>query len=121
ISSAADMRGTLPGSEWPPAPPLGPLYKAARKAFPAARLGGGVLTFFTELNRKRPPPDDLDLVGFTTSAIVHAGDDQTVMENLGALPFVAKSARKIAGGLPISVGPSAIGMRLNPYGEAPME
>ena len=44
--------------------------------------------FFTELNRKRPPLDEIDLMGFTTAAIVHAGDDRTMMENLEALPFM---------------------------------
>ena len=121
LSPAADLRGTLPGSPWPPAPPAEALYAAARAAFPRSRLGGGMFSFFTELNRKRPPLGQLDLVSFATSAIVHAGDDRTVMENLEALPFVASSVRQIAAGLPFSVGPSAIGMRLNPYGEAPMD
>lgn len=120
LSPAADLRGTLPGSQWPPAPPAQALYAAARTAFPHSRLGGGMFSFFTELNRKRPPLGQLDLVSFTTSAVVHAGDDRTVMENLEALPFVASSVRQIAGALPYSVGPSAIGMRLNPYGEAPI-
>jgi hypothetical protein len=83
-------------------------------------IGGGMFSYFTELNRKRPPAELLDYVVFTTSAIVHAGDDRSVMEGLGALPFIAKSARAIAGETPIVVGPSAIGMRDNPYGEAPM-
>ena len=80
-----------------------------------------MFSYFTELNRKRPPLDDLDLVTFTTSALVHAGDDRSVMEGLGALPFIAGSAAGIAGGKPVAVGPSAIGMRENPYGEKPMD
>ena len=43
------------------------------------------------------------------------------MESLESLPSIAASARAIAGGLPLAVGPSAIGMRMNPYGAAPME
>lgn len=121
VSPAPDLNCTLPGSEWPPAPDATALYQATRRAFGNARIGGGMFSFFTELNRKRPPLDDLDLIGFTTSAIVHAGDDQTVMENLSSLPFIASTAREIAGRKPISVGPSAIGMRMNPYGDAPME
>ena len=38
------------------------------------------------------------------------------METLEALPYVIESARMIAGELPFVVGPSAIGMRDNPYG-----
>jgi hypothetical protein len=121
ISPASDLKSTLPGTTWPPSPPLDALHRAARAAFPDARLGGGMFSYFTELNRKRPPADLLDLVTFTTSAIVHAGDDRSVMESLEALPSIAESARFIAGGKPIVVGPSAMGMRSNPYGAAPME
>jgi hypothetical protein len=43
------------------------------------------------------------------------------MEGLESLPAIASSARAIAEGLPLAVGPSAIGLRMNPYGAAPME
>jgi hypothetical protein len=109
----------LPGSPWPPCPPLDALYRAARTAFPKARLGGGMFSYFTELNRKRPPVDGIDLVSCTTSAMVHAGDDRSVMEGLQALPAIATSTIKIAAGRPYAVGPSAIGMRANPYGDQP--
>ena len=77
------------------------LFRAARKAFPDAGLGGGMFSYFTELNRKRPPLRYLDLVGFTTSALVHAGDDISVMEGLEPLPAITASAREIAGGHPL--------------------
>jgi hypothetical protein len=57
---AADLTSTPPGSPWPASPPLDALYLAARSAFPGVRLGGGMFTHFTELNRKRPPLDLLD-------------------------------------------------------------
>jgi hypothetical protein len=121
VSPAPDLKCTLPGSEWPPAPSLPDLYRQTRKAFPQARLGGGMFSYFTELNRKRPPAELLDLVSFTTSSLVHAGDDRSVMEGLQALAHVARSVRLIAGDTSYAVGPSAIGMRMNPYGAAPME
>jgi hypothetical protein len=121
VSPASDLKCTLPGSVWPPCPPAVDLYRAARRAFPQARLGGGMFSYFTELNRKRPPAELLDFVTFTTSPLVHAGDDRSLMESLEALPSVAESARAIAGDRPIAVGPSAIGMRDNPYGAAPMQ
>jgi hypothetical protein len=121
FSPAPDLKCTLPGSVWPPAPPAEAMFKAARKAFPKARLGGGMFSFFTELNRKRPPVDLLDFVSFTTSAMVHAGDDHSMTEGLEALPTIAASVTEIAGKKPWAVGPSAIGMRMNPYGAAPME
>lgn len=120
ISPAPDLKCTLPGSVWPPTPPAVELFRVAREAFPQARIGGGMFSFFTELNRKRPPIAELDLVSFTTSALVHAGDDHSVMEGLESLPAIAASARAIAGDLPLAVGPSAMGMRMNPYGVAPM-
>jgi len=121
LSPGADLKSTLPGSVWPPAAPADDLFRLARRAFPGARLGGGMFSFFTEMNRKRPPLERLDLVSFTTSPLVHAGDDLSVMESLESLPSIAASARAIAGGLPFAVGPSSIGMRMNPYGAAPME
>ena len=36
-------------------PPLDGVYAATRARLPAAILGGGMFTYFTELNRKRPP------------------------------------------------------------------
>jgi hypothetical protein len=121
VSPASDLKCTLPGSVWPPCPPAVELFKLARRAFPQARLGGGMFSYFTELNRKRPPTELLDVIVFTTSPLVHAGDDRSLMESLEALPYIADSARSIAGGKPIVVGPSAIGMRDNPYGAAPMK
>ena len=119
VSPAPDLKCTLPGSPWPACPPLDELYRAARTAFPKVRLGGGMFSYFTELNRKRPPVDLIDVVGFTTTAMVHAGDDRSVMESLESLPAIAGSTAKIAAPRPYLVGPSAIGMRANPYGDQP--
>lgn len=116
VSPAPDLKCTLPGSEWPPAPDADRLYQATKAAFPGARIGGGMFSFFTELNRKRPPLINLDLVTFTTGAIFHAGDDRSMMETLECLPHIARTVPEITGSLPWSVGPSAIGMRDNPYG-----
>jgi D-apionolactonase len=120
VSPAPDLKCTLPGSPWPPCPPLEACYQAARKAFPGARIGGGMFSFFTELNRKKPPLDLLDLVTFTTVAIFHAGDDRSAMEGLESLPYLAKTVQSFIHDKPYHVGPSAIGLRMNPYGEAPM-
>ncbi|HWK64216.1 MAG TPA: hypothetical protein VNS34_04710 [Rhizobiaceae bacterium] len=120
VSPAPDLKCTLPGSVWPPAPDAAKLYAATRAAFPGSRIGGGMFSFFTELNRKRPPTEAIDLVTFTTAAIFHAGDDRSMMETLECLPHIVRTVPVIAKGLPYSVGPSAIGLRDNPYGEAPV-
>jgi len=116
VSPAADLKAVLPGSRGPKVPELADIYRAARAAFPGIPLGGGVFSFFTELNRKRPPADMLDFVTHTTCPIVHAADDVSVMETLEALPFVIQSTKSFIGRTPYRVGPSAIAARDNPYG-----
>jgi D-apionolactonase len=117
VSPAVDRQGTLPGSPWPACPPLGEIYQAARNAFPGLAIGGGSLSYFTELNRKRPPVELLDFVSHTTCPIVHAADDISVMESLEALPHIVRSTRAFIGrDKGYKIGPSTIGMRHNPYG-----
>jgi hypothetical protein len=121
LSPASDLKCTLPGTTWPPCPPAEDLFRHARTYFPKAKLVGGMFSYFTELNRKRPPLDVMDSVSFTTSALVHAGDDRSVTESLEALPHIDRSVRAIVGDTPYAVGPSAIGMRDNPYGAKTMD
>ncbi|MEM8950112.1 MAG: hypothetical protein AAGC99_12350, partial [Pseudomonadota bacterium] len=116
VSPSSDLKCTLPGSVWPPCPDAVAIYDAARAAFPGVPLGGGMFSFFTELNRKRPPFEALDFVCHSSCPIVHASDDITAMENLEALPHIIKSVRAFAGDLPYRVGPGTIGARDNPYG-----
>lgn len=116
VSPAVDRQSTPPGSKWPDCPPLDVVYAAAREAFPGLRLGGGMLSYFTELNRKRVPPDQLDFITHATNPIVHAADDLSVMQTLEALPFITRSVRAIYGDRPYHIGPSTVPMRQNPYG-----
>lgn len=118
VSPSVDRQSTPPGSAWPECPPLEDVYAAARRAFPDIRLGGGMFSYFTELNRKRVPADLLDFVSHCTCPIVHAADDLSVMQSLEALPFITQSARAIFGAKPYRIGPSTIAMRQNPYGGA---
>ena len=90
---------------------------AAREAFPGVKLGGGMFSFFTELNRKRPPAALLDFVHNSTCPIVHAADDRSVMETLEALPYQVATARSYIGKTPYRIGPSTIGCRDNPHGK----
>jgi D-apionolactonase len=117
VSPAVDRQATLPGTPWPACPPLGEIYQAARDAFPGLAVGGGSLSYFTELNRKRPPVELLDFVSHTTCPIIHAADDISVMESLEALPHIVRSTRALIGrDKGYNIGPSTIGMRHNPYG-----
>lgn len=115
-----DLQSTPPGSAWPDCPPLEAVYAAARRAFPGLPLGGGMFSYFTELNRKRVPAAALDFISHATCPIVHAADDRSVMESLGAIPYILRSARAIYPGMPYRLGPITIGMRQNPYGSRTM-
>jgi hypothetical protein len=117
VCPSVDRQSTPPGSIWPECPPLSDIYRSAREAFPGLAIGGGMVSYFTELNRKRPPVALLDFVTHGTNPIVHAADDTSVMQTLEALPFIFRSARQIIGnGHTYRLGPSFIPMRQNPYG-----
>ena len=118
VCPIGDLKSVLPGGPRPPAPPLENLYLAARTAFPALERGGGMFSFFTELNRKRPPTQLLNFVHNTTCPIVHAADDRSVMETLEALPYQVATARSFIGTTGYRIGPSGIGCRDNPHGAA---
>jgi D-apionolactonase len=116
VCPVGDLKSVLPGGPRPPAPDLAALFAATRAAFPGVKVGGGMFSFFTELNRKRPPAASLDFAMNTTCPIVHAADDRSVMETLEALPYQIRTARAFLGSTPHRIGPSAIGCRDNPHG-----
>jgi len=116
VCPAVDRQSTPPGSAWPPCPPLADVCQAARAAFPGVVLGGGMVSFFPELNRKRPPVAHLDFVSHGLCPIVHDASDQGVMQTLEAVSHITASARAIIGDRPYRLGPSTIAMRQNPYG-----
>lgn len=117
VCPSVDRQSTPPGSTWPECPPLSDLYRSAREALPGLAIGGGMVSYFTELNRKRPPLALLDFVTHGTNPIVHAADDTSVMQTLEALPFIFRSATQIMGDdRTYCLGPSYIPMRQNPYG-----
>ncbi|WP_233092559.1 hypothetical protein [Paracoccus sp. IB05] len=115
VCPSVDRQSTPPGSAWPDCPPLDEIHAAAARAFPGIKLGGGMASFFPELNRKRPPAG-LDFISHGFCPIVHASDDLAVMETLEAVPHIARSARAIIGAAEYRIGPSTIAMRQNPYG-----
>jgi D-apionolactonase len=120
VSPSVHRQSNPPGSVSPPCPPLDEVYREARRAFPTLRLGGGMLSYFTELNRKRPPLDRVDWVTHATCPIVHAADDRSVMQTLEAIPHITRSCRALIGEQSYAIGPLSIGMRQNPYGSRVM-
>lgn len=116
VTHAGDLGFIMPGTAFPDSAEFDAIYAAARAAFPEARLGGGNFVYFTELNRKPPPFEQLDFVCHTTCAIVHAADDRSVTETIECLPYVIGSGRALFGDKEYRVGPSGIGSRANPFG-----
>jgi hypothetical protein len=116
VCPAPYLKSVQPVGPWPEVVDLAHIYNQARKAFPGSVILGGMLSYFTELNRKRPPVATIDGVTCTTTPIVHAADDRSVMETLEALPAVVASMAAMAPGKSLHIGPSSIGMRHNPYG-----
>ncbi len=122
VFPAPYLQSYQPEGPWPDVPPFADYYAAARAAFPDVPIGGGMFSYFTELNRARSGKSDgLAYVTHTTCPIVHDADDRAVMESLEALQPVIESTKAFAGDVPYRIGPSAIGMRQNPYGAAPLE
>lgn len=120
ICPAVDRQSTPPGSNWPPCPPLKDIHQTSAEVFSDLVRGGGMVSFFPEFNRKRPPVEMLDFVSFGLCPIVHAADDRSVMETLEAIPHITRSARSIIGETNLRIGPSTIAMRHNPYGQRTM-
>jgi hypothetical protein len=121
VSPSSDLKCTLPGSDFPDAPGWDELVATARQTFPGAFAGGGMFSYFTELNRKRPPAELLDFICHSGCPIVHAGDDVSLTETLESLPSIFRSVRAFGGGKPYWVFPTAVSMRDNPYGAVPAE
>lgn len=110
------LKSHQPSGPWPEGPTPADCTEAARTVFASVRVGGGMLTNFTEFNRCPPVPGDCDFVSHGTTAIVHAADDRSVCETIEALSHVYDSAIHGGGGKPYRLGLASIGMRSNPYG-----
>ena len=116
ICPSVDRQSTPPGSTWPECPPLDDIHRIAADVFYDVTRGGGMVSFFPELNRKRPPLEHLAFVSHGLCPIVHAADDLSVMETLETIPHITRSASAIIGECEYRLGPSTIAMRQNPYG-----
>lgn len=116
VTHAHDLKSFQPNASRPWGPSYEDMAKAVRAEFPGAKVGGGMLSYFTELNRKPVPPGIFDFVTHTLCPIVHAADDISVMETLESLPWIFASTRNMIGKQPYHIGPSGISCRDNPYG-----
>jgi len=100
---------------------IGDIVPVLRKHFPGRKIGSGTDAFFTELNRSRTPPEDLDFLTFSVNPQVHAFDLRTMTENLQAHQYIVESCRGFAVGKAIHVGPVTLKMRANPNATSRVE
>jgi len=91
--------------------------EAARRIAPGARIGAGTDAFFTEFNRRPPPPADFQF--WTANPTVHATDDASVMSTLAALADQVMTARARYPTAPLWCGPVTLRMRFNPNANWP--
>lgn len=95
-----------------------------RKLESIAPVVFGAAGNFAELNRRRPSVPPVAGVWFSLNPQVHATDDTTLIENLGALPSVLSSIRAWNGMGAITVSPVTlkppvnIGLERNPIAES---
>ncbi len=116
ITQAQDLKSFQPTDQRPAGPSFEDLAQAARSHFPNAMIGGGMISFFTEFNRKRPPLGVFDFITHSICPIVHDASDTAVMQTLETLPHIFASAKAIIGNTPYHLGPTTIAARMNPYG-----
>jgi hypothetical protein len=116
ITQMHDLNSFQPNAPRPWGPSYEEMAAAARQAFPGVALGGGMLSYFTELNRKPAPKGVFDFITHTACPIVHSADDLSVMETLESMPWIIASTRAMIGTSPYHMGPTSIPCRDNPYG-----
>jgi hypothetical protein len=112
---AAFLASYQPTAQWPRGTSPEAAITGLRIAFPEAAVGGGMLTNFTEFNR-RPPAAAVDFISHGSTATVHAADDASAVETLEALPHIFASAEALAPEAAYRLGLISIGARTNPYG-----
>ncbi len=106
-----------PAGEWPKVPELNEYYKIAKKIFSNSEIVSGMVTNFTELNRKRPKIF-YDLVSFSFTPIVHDSSDFGVLNTPETIPYILKTLKNFSNSTNVHIGPISIGMHFNPYGES---
>ena len=84
-----------PAGEWPKVPELNEYYKIAKKMFSHSQIVSGMVTNFTELNRKRPKMF-YDLVSFSFTPIVHDSSDFGVLNTPETIPYILKTLKNIS-------------------------
>jgi len=83
-----------------------------RRALPDIPVGGGTDANFAKLNRFPPDPDLLDFVSYSICPQIHAFDNLTLVENLGAQADSVQTALHLLG-KNVSIGAITLKQRFN--------
>jgi hypothetical protein len=110
-----------PDGIWPDIMALEDFYCQVRHHFPESEIGGGMLTYFPELNRKWPPGEVIDFVAHAYCPIIHAADDKTIMQNIKTLGDMRRTVFSRLPGVPYDLTHVSLSMRQNPYGTSLQE
>jgi D-apionolactonase len=85
-----------------------------------APVAGGARTHFTELNREHHRlPADLDGIGFAVTPLFHSRSTAQLVESLAMQRLVAEQAARIAGDVPVDIGPISLRPHVNGVSTAP--
>lgn len=84
-----------------------------------AKVYGGSNAYFAELNRDRPPVDDLEGLCYSINPQVHTFDNASLVESLEAQGETVRSAQAFAEGRPVAVTPVTFKPRFNPNATGP--
>ena len=105
-----------PAGSWPNVPPLSEYNKKIKKKIKNVKIVSGMITNFTELNRKKPI-GNYDIMSFSFTPIVHDASDRAILETPETINHIMKTLKKINSRCDIHIGPISLGMHHNPYGE----
>jgi len=105
-----------PAGRWPNVPPLSEYNKKIKKKIKNIKIATGMITNFTELNRKKPI-GNYDIISFSFTPIVHDASDHAILETPETINHMIKTLKKINSLCDIHIGPISLGMHHNPYGE----
>ncbi len=87
-----------------------------KDVFPKAEFGAGTNAFFTQLNRSRPPSEDLDYLVYSINPQVHTFDNDSLIETTFSVPYTIKTVREFSENKPVNISPVTFKMRWNPDG-----
>jgi len=90
-----------------------------REKYPDTAIGAGTNAYFTELNRDRVDPDQVDFLTYSINPQVHAFDLLSLTETLEAQGNTVASAKQFAKGKPIHINPVTLKPRFNPNATGP--